>query len=363
MAKPTPKSKLPKRFQPYLDQATTEAELRYGGQEATFATVLGQLARDRDRRLDAQATAQSALLGSLNGADANVDRYYKESGLDPSVLSTLATDPTGKRLAGEMAGYRAQNQQGLLGSLAGDQYQRSRINEDFTDRSGTVYDQATAEQKERGTFVSSLLNQLITGDRAARSAANAQARKQAHADLQAELDRAAAQGNALIGQGLTTDESGKLLPLPGGKADPNAPGNQPKPKKPSKPTGADRTIQADFRKAASWVKQLDAATAKEQPDAAKRRQTVQEILLKGDQVSGIPSISSAGLDVALDAYYDKVLSDATVQALHNAGVKVKFLQGVQTENQREKQRRKAIKKTSRTNANLGRDSNGQMRPT
>jgi hypothetical protein len=200
--------RLAKSQRKFLDQAQTEAELRYGGQEATFATVLGQLSRDRDRRLDAQATAQSALLGSLQGADANVDRYYKESGLEPNVLSTLAQDPTGQRLAGEMAGYRAQNQQGLLSSLAGDQYQRSRINEDYTDRSGTVFDQARAEQKERGVFTGSLLNQLIGDDRNARRTANAEAAKMSHDDLQAELDRAASQGNALIGQGLTADEKG-----------------------------------------------------------------------------------------------------------------------------------------------------------
>jgi hypothetical protein len=278
------KNRLPKRFEPFLQQATTEAELRYGGQEATFATVLGQLARDRDRRLDAQATAQSALLGSLKGADANVDRYYKESGLDPSVLSTLAQDSTGKRLAGEMAGYRSQNQQGLLGSLAGDQYQRSRINEDYTDRSGTVFDQAAAEQKERGTFVQSLLGQLIQGDRSARSAANAQAREQSHDDLQAELDRAASQGNALIGQGLTTDTEGNLLPLPGGKADPSAPGN--KPKRTTGPGTANKDAQLTAGKEFSRALGLAGGMAKGKPVTPENRRRIANNLATGRGASG-----------------------------------------------------------------------------
>ena len=355
-------AKLPRSQQKFLDQAQTEAALRYGGQEATFATVLGQLTRDRDRQLDAQETANRSLLGSLRGADANVGRYYSDAGLTPSVLSTLAQDPSGQRLASEMAGYRAQNQSALLGQLAGDQFQRQQIHQNYQDASGQVFDQAAAEQKERGLFTSSLLDQLIGDDRKARQAVNAAARQQVHDDLQAQLDRQASQGNALIGQGLVAGEDGTLQPLPGGKADPNAPQNQPKPPKPpkpSKPSGADRTIQGDYRKAASWVKQLDDVTAKTQNDPAKRRQIVQEILLKGDQVAGIPSITSAGLDVALDVYYDKVISNATVQALHNAGAKAKFLNGVETQRQREQRRNKP----NRTNANLGRDSNGQMRPT
>jgi hypothetical protein len=56
-------------------------------------------------------------------------------------------------------------------------------------------------------------------------------------------------------------------------------------------------------------------------------------------LAGIPSITSAGLDVALDAFYDKALSDSTVQALHSAGVKVKFLQGVETDRQRKARQR------------------------
>jgi hypothetical protein len=224
-----PKSKtgrdaLPQRFRPFYDQALTEADLRYGAQEAAFGTVLGQLGRDRDRQILAQRTAQQSLLGSMQQSDNNVNRFYSDSGLTPTVLQSLAGSNTGARLAGEMAGYRSQNAQNLISAQAGGQYQQQRINQDYGDKRASLVDQLNAEQRERGTFTSSALEQLITGDRSTRHAANVEAAKQAHADAQAILNRDSAQQNALIGQGLAVDGKGNLTPLPGGKADPNAPG-------------------------------------------------------------------------------------------------------------------------------------------
>lgn len=354
---------LPKRFQPLLQQAQTEAALRYGSQESGLVSLLGQLSRQHQNDLAAQQTANMSLLGSLKGADTQLQGFYNDAGLTPQVQSQLVGSPTGARLAGEMASARTANQGSLLGAQASNQYLTGKINSDFGDRLQQVSDQSQAEQKERGLYTSSLLDQLITGDRSARHDAGVAAQKQANDNLQSQLDRESSTTNAALGQGygatVNKDGSISLSPIPGGKADPAA-----KTPKASKPTGADRSVQTEVRKAASWIKSLDAATAKTQADPAKRRQTVQEILLKGDQVSGIPSIGGVGLDVALDMYYDKALSGDTVTALHNAGVKVKFLgNGTTTAAQQEAARRKAIKKTSRTNANVAPDSNGQMRPT
>jgi hypothetical protein len=170
-----PKSKtgrdaLPQRFRPFYDQALTEADLRYGAQEAAFGTVLGQLGRDRDRQILAQRTAQQSLLGSMQQSDNNVNRFYSDSGLTPTVLQSLAGSNTGARLAGEMAGYRSQNAQNLISAQAGGQYQQQRINQDYGDKRASLVDQLNAEQRERGTFTSSALEQLITGDRSARHA-------------------------------------------------------------------------------------------------------------------------------------------------------------------------------------------------
>jgi hypothetical protein len=196
----------------------------------------------------------------MQQSDNNVNRFYSDSGLTPTVLQSLAGSNTGARLAGEMAGYRSQNAQNLISAQAGGQYQQQRINQDYGDKRASLVDQLNAEQRERGTFTSSALEQLITGDRSTRHTANVEAAKQQHADAQAILDRQTQQDNALIGQGLVVGKDGTLQPLPGGKADPNAPQFQKdpaKPKKPAKPSGVDRTIQSDYKKAAAWVKQLD----------------------------------------------------------------------------------------------------------
>lgn len=384
---------LPKRFLPLLAQAQNEAALRYGSQEAGLASILGQLSRQHERDLGAQTTANMSLLGSFQGADQRLGNFYTDAGITPQVQATLAGTPTGARLASELAQNRADIQQGLLGAQAGNQYQIGHINDQYNEGVQQISDQAQALLKERGIFTQDQLDQLISADRKTRHDAGLAAAKQAADDFNAEMQRQTSTANALIGQGLqpVLGPDGSVTvgsPLPGGKADPNAPGNQPKPKKPSKPTGADRSTQSQFRQAATWIKTLDESTAKDHRDGtgqidpvtgvrdgtgkiikgisdpAKRRQIVQEILLKGDRVSGIPSISGVGLDAALDMYFNKALSPETVAALHNAGAKVKFLgNGTVTANQLEAQRRKAIKKTNRPNANLAPDSNGQMRPT
>lgn len=228
---------LPKRFQPLLQQAQTEAALRYGSQESGLASLLGQLSRQHQNDLAAQQTANMSLLGSLKGADSQLQGFYNDAGLTPQAQAQLVGSPTGARLAGEMASARTANQGSLLGAQASNQYLTSKINSDFGDRLQQVSDQSQAEQKERGLYTSSLLDQLITGDRSARHDANVAAAKSAHDDLQSELQRQTSVGNALIGQGLApvlgADGSVTVgAPLPGGKADPNAQ------KKPKRTTGA-----------------------------------------------------------------------------------------------------------------------------
>lgn len=358
MASTPTRNSLPKRFRPLYDQALSEADLRYGAQQAGLASVLGSLTHDYGQQAQAQHDAGQSVLGALKGADSNLQQVYSQSGLTPQLLAQIGDSPTGQRLAGELAQGRQDLQGQLLGAQAGQQYQQQHIADQYQQDTGKVRDQMDAMLHERGVYTSGLLDQLISSDRSSRHDANLAAAKQAHDDAQVAAQIQAGQDNALIGQGLLPDSHGNLQPLPGGKADPNAPANQPKSPKASKPTGADRTAQADFRKAATWISQLDASVAKDHKDGtgqvdpttgvkdgtgqvikgvtdpAKRRQVVQEILLKGDRVSGIPSISGVGLDAALDTYYNKALSPETVTALHNAGVKVKFLgNGVITANQ------------------------------
>ena len=59
---------LPKRFQPYANQAATEAALRYGAQEDALQSIFGQTTADYQRQAAAQDAASRSLLGSLQSA-------------------------------------------------------------------------------------------------------------------------------------------------------------------------------------------------------------------------------------------------------------------------------------------------------
>lgn len=402
--------KLPKRFEPFLNQALTEADLRYGAQEAALGSILGQLNRNHNRNLDAQATANSSLVGLLKGQDANVERYYSESGLTPTVLSQLAQDPSGRRLAGEMAGYRSQNQAAMTGQIAGDQFQRSRINQEYGDQLGQFGDQFTAMQRERGTFTSALLDQLIGEDRKARQAANAAARQQQHDDAQAALGMDAAQTNALIGQGLLPQPDGTLAPLPGGKADPNAPGNQPKPKKRTTGPGtaspdAQRSASTDFTKATSLAKgmignqpltpELRAALTKnltngrpasggdviyeevpvlgadgkQKKDAAGN--PITKRVPKVDPTTGtrvttraLPALPSFDATIAAAATEQAMfgyVTTATVRELQKLGYSVNQIPGLKTENQRRRTQPKAPTTQRRNPPKAGDSRPGNIR--
>src|SRR6478609_2592704 len=102
MAKPP---KLPKRFRPYLEQAQTQAALRYGAQESALGGVLAQLVRDYGRQSEAQ-----------HSAGQNLEKVYTDAGLTPALRQQIADSPTGQRLAGELASGQASIQNQTLGA-------------------------------------------------------------------------------------------------------------------------------------------------------------------------------------------------------------------------------------------------------
>lgn len=280
----TAANNLPKRFQPLLAQVQQEAALRYGSQESGMASLLSLLSGQHDRDLAAQATANMSLLGSLKGADTQLQGFYNDAGLTPAVQATLAGTPTGARLAGEMVQNRADNQGALLGAQAGNQYETARINSDFGDKLQQVNDQLTAEQKERGLFTQSQLSTLIQGDRSARHDANAAAAQQQHTDLQAALQRQASTGNALIGQGyqpiLNSDGSVSIgNALPGGRADKGAQ---------TKPNAGRGWASRGAQSAASDEVQRLIKEAQENKTAGETRASVADLLLSGAPKSSRP---------------------------------------------------------------------------
>jgi hypothetical protein len=378
-----PRSTLPKRFRPFYDQAQTQSELRYGAQESALGSVLAQLVRDYGRQSQAQHSAGQSVLGALSGASAGLEKVYTDAGLTPALRAQISESPTGQRLAGELASGQASIQDQTRGAQMGQQYIQQRLGEQYQDDVGQVSDQSVAMAKERGLFTSSLLDQLISGDRASRSAANAAAREATRAEQQKALDRATQTGNALIGQGITPiigDDGSVSLgnPLPGGKADPNAPANKPKGSKPNRATNTERSgFGTDFSRALGLAK-----NAIEKPEDRKskalRSQTARNIL-DGFEASGGETIydtnkkgkdglpnpnygkpllnadgteqktekftavekvaNQVAVQAALDIAFDGALSRETVRKLHDLGIKTTDLGNLPTQTQKARQRK------------------------
>lgn len=219
MAKATPHPVLPKRYRPFLGQALNEADLRYGAQEAGFRSLLSSTTHDYSQQSAAQSAATRSLLGAYASAPADLSRVYSDAGLTPSLLGSIANSPTGQRLAGEQARAQAGIQQQTLGAKAGGAYQQQHLFDQYRQDVGKINDQASAEQHERGVFTSSLLDQLIGSDKAARAAAQAAAQQQQFTADQNALNRESTQTNALIGAWVDPI-TGQVLPGHGPKAKP-----------------------------------------------------------------------------------------------------------------------------------------------
>lgn len=295
------KNRLPERFEPLLAQARTQGALRYGAQESGLQGIFDDTTQNYTRQSAAQEGAARSLLGSLQSASVGLNSAYSDAGLTPEIRAQYANTPDGQRILASLARGQADIQQQQLGAQAGRQYIQQRLGDDYRSDVGKINQQAQAERTERGLYESSLLDQLIGSDRSMRHDANAATRKQAFDAQQALDQRNAARDNALIGQGLLPDSEGNLQPLPGGKADPDAPANKAKTKRTSGPgtasPEAQRSVGNDFKKAFGLAKGLKG----DQPSTPEIRQAISGTLTNGKPASTgkvvyeeVPVLDAAG---------------------------------------------------------------------
>jgi hypothetical protein len=160
---------LAKRFQPFLQQAQTEAAIRYGAQESALKSILGQTTHDFQQQVGAQDAANRSYQGALQGASSGLSKVYSDAGLTPTLLASLAGTPTGARIAGELASGQGAIQQQQLGAQAGQAYQVQHLGDLYKQDVGKIGDQATSLATEKGQFTQSLLDQLIGTDRSAQA--------------------------------------------------------------------------------------------------------------------------------------------------------------------------------------------------
>src|SRR5687767_14367922 len=113
--------KLPKRFEPYAQQARTEADIRYGSQEAGIRSLFDTTTRGYQRDSAAQESGFRSLLGALQSAPAQLNATYTDAGLTPEMRQKFAGTPDGQRLLAQFARDQGAIQQQDLGARSGQQ--------------------------------------------------------------------------------------------------------------------------------------------------------------------------------------------------------------------------------------------------
>lgn len=291
-------------------RARRQGRLRYAPEEQALGLLERDARRDfRDTRAGQRSAADSIVTSAQQGA-SDIRGIYENAGLTDLVRAGLESNPQARRLAEEMAGAETEMRQREIDAREGEAF---AVNQARRDRNRALSDigrRRTQLAGEKGAFVADLVQQMIGEQQAAQAEAQQHAADQAF-DLY-KMDR-----KALLNNDIDPD-TGK--PLPGAKKDK---------KKPKPATGADRDASAALGKAKAWIERLDNEKArKDNPDRAKRRAFMKEILTTGDEASGIPALPQHVVEAALDMHFAGRLSPATVKMLRTLGIQVRRLPGV-----------------------------------
>ena len=262
-------------------------------------------------------------------------------------------------------------------------YQQQHLGDLYREDVGQINDQASSLAKEKGLYQSSLLDQLISGDRSSRHDANVKAAKLQFTADQNLLDNSAERsGTHIIGAGIDPN-TGLTLP-----------GHGPKPKQKPRATPIEQSnAETDYAQAftnaqaAAGAGQSASAIAKALSTGrkAKAGQTVYENVPEVDQFGNVikgktkrqpkldpktgtvvttggreavdpvnPAIAVAAAEMATQGF----LSPHTVKELHRLGFAVRGFPGVKTQFDRPK--RQPI---GRPGTAVDPASGGQQRPT
>jgi hypothetical protein len=328
------------------NQAKDLAFVRYGPELSALTALLKEAQQTRTDTIRSGRSAAASIQSGVDMARPDVRNVYTAAQRTanaanriaaPSLAALPAGNPFSAAAAIEQSGLKgrlAESKASTLAELsdrrvdaaAGAAGQARQANTQYTRTSGQLGQRRLDIGREAGSFITSTIRDLTD--------ANATAKADA-AKLASQLTNS--RGNAWISAGVDPT-TGKAIP--GGRLDPNAPQNQPKVTKPSKPTGADRGASADFSKADQWIKRLDNAELRKHTGSNRKaaRSAIAENLLLGNRDAGIPAIPRAILSAALDMHFDKALDPNTVRLLHQLGYKVKRLPGVVTARQRDRNR-------------------------
>lgn len=261
-------------------QAADLTLVRYGPELSALTTLLRQAQQDRNQTIRTARSTAGLIQSSVDQARPDVRHVYTAAGRTAAKAQRIAAPALAGLPAGSpFAAAAALEQSGLKGRLAesraaslsdldrrrvaageGAAYAQQAARREYSQTRGQIGQRAQDLSREEGAFAASTMMDLI--------AQRAQSRQEANR-LAAQLTNS--RGNALISAGLMPrfDKHGNLIgaaPIPGGRLDPNAPQNQPKPAKPqpwaSQPqqSKAGDTIHAALTEAqtlkhAGWTRQ------------------------------------------------------------------------------------------------------------
>jgi hypothetical protein len=330
----------------YRQQAKDLAVVRYGPELGALTALLKQAQQTRSEQLGSARTANAAIQSSLDLARPEARNVYtaaqrtanaQNAITAPSLAALPAGNPYSAAAAIEQSGLKgrlAESEAATLSELsqrrvdaaAGYAGTRRQAQRDYGKTLGQLGDRGRGITQEMGAYIGSTIADLTGAD----------------AKSRAEAKRIAAQINASRGNAWIAAGADPVThqPIPGGRLDPDAPQNQPDVKKPSKPTGADRTAAADYSKAQKWIERLDNPALRKQVGSNRKaaRHAIAENLLLGNPKAGIPAVPRPVLSAALDMYFDREISNNTVKLLHQLGYKVGRLPGTVTRRQRGRRR-------------------------
>jgi hypothetical protein len=326
----------------YTRQSRNLGIVRYGPELGALTALLKEAQRTRSEQIGSARTANAAIQSSLDLARPEARNVYtaaqrtanaQNAITAPSLAALPAGNPYSAAAAIEQSGLKsrlAESKAATLSELsqrrvdaaAGYAGTRRQAQRDYGKTRGQIADRGLGITREMGAYIGSTIADLTGADAKARAEAKR---------IAAQLN--ASRGNAWISAGVDP-ATGK--PIPGGRLDPDAPQNQPDVKKPSKPTGADRTAAASYSKAQKWIERLDNPTLHKQVGSNRKaaRHAIAENLLLGNPKAGIPAVPRPVLSAALDMYFDGEISNNTVRLLHQLGYKVGRLPGTVTRRQR-----------------------------
>lgn len=372
-----------KKRNQFQRQAADLSLVRYGPEISALTALLRDAQSSRDTRLRQATASRQAGVRAAYDARPQVEHAYEAAGqtVSPAFVNGGGIEASAltARLGESAALARSQLEDRRVAAVQGEGSARQQILRDFAQDKGKITSRALDLAREQGAYGASTLQQLIGDDASARAKA-----RQDEADRQSRLT------TALIGQGLLPGDDGSLTPLPGGKADPTAPQNQPKSTKkwatPTQQAAASDTLQAALNEAKTLkasgagrheVAQLllegadDVAGKPVYRTVIKNGREVQERVLNPDgtqkTTGGVPGVkpvkSQLLLSAALDIAYDGHLSRRNQKLLHDRGIKIGPL-GVRTYGEYLRALSKATRKSPRGRTTpLAPGYRGQQRPT